>query len=630
MSVHCGLPLSVQNVHQWTMVLESAPFVGAPPQGALPHNPALTGLSLDDRPSTQTRFVYGTRTDHVSSKSVLADTVVSCVEAQRAPSPVVTALASPGQPQNLNYDYWHHALFEVYEAEHAHRVLAMLADGVRIGHSGATEVIVSPNWPSAFDHGAKVSEVVSKDLEMGHLHGPFTNPPYQAYIVSPLGAIKKKDSEKIRLIHDLSYPARGSVNSSIDPSEFSLKYASIDDAVAFCNNFSDNPPFMAKLDLQDAFKLIRIHPEDWHLMGFSWPDGGGSTQFYFSKVLSFGLRSAPALFDVFASALLQFMMSNGAPSTIVRYVDDFLIIAPDAVSCRDGLTIMLETCAHAGFPVQPSKVTSPATEVKFLGISIDSVARTLSIDKDRLDEVIDLVNQLLALRSVTKRRLLSVIGKLAFASRVVRTGRAFLGRLIDATKTTEYLHYSVKLTRPVKADLRWWRDSVRSHNGVSMIPHPWADHSALNVFTDASDLGMGGYFHPDWFYSPYLASLAPARGYSINWRELYAAVSALATWGPQLAGKNVYFHIDNQAVVAVLKKHYSPAPHIMALVRTWCLLIVRYDVNPRPIYIPTDDNVDADDLSRMKIASFQDRRPTASPHPTWPLLLPFSDQDDPI
>ena len=190
------------------------------------------------------------------------------------PSLVPIVLGNPGQPPSLKVDYWRHALFTVYEASHAHRVLDMLVEGVRIGRPEATEVIVSPNWPSAIEHGTKVSEVVSTDLRMGRLHGPFSNPPYQAYIISPLGAIKKKDSEKIRLIHDLSYPAKGSVNALIDPTEFSLKYASIDDAVAHCNNFSDHPPFLAKLDLQDAFKFIRIHPEDWHLMGFSWPDGG--------------------------------------------------------------------------------------------------------------------------------------------------------------------------------------------------------------------------------------------------------------------------------------------------------------------------------------------------------------------
>ena len=134
---------------------------------------------------------------------------------------------------------------------------------------------------------------------------------------------------------------------------------------------------------------------------------------------------------------------------------------------------------------------------------------------------------------------------------------------------------------------------------------------------------MGGYFHPEWFTSPYLASLSRATSLSINWRELYAAVTALATWGPQLAGQNVYFHIDNQAVVAALNKHYSPAPHMMALVRHWCLLLVQYDINPRPVYIPTDVNTDADDLSRLQVPRFRQRRTSASPTPTWPTLIPY-------
>ena len=514
-------------------------------------------------------------------------------------------------------------LYEVYEPAEALRIFTMLVEGVRIGRPGAARVIVSPNWPSAFEHGAKVEDIITMDLSQGRLHGPFTSPPYQAYIVSPLGAFKKRDSEKIRVIHDLSFPALGSVNSMIDPTEFSLKYASIDDAVAFCNNFQNSPPFMSKLDLQDAFKFIPIHPDDWHLMGFSWPDGGGSTNIYFSKVLSFGLRSAPALFDVFASALLQFMFKSGAPTSVVRYVDDFLLVAPDASSCQQGLNIMLDTCHSSGFSVQPSKVTAPANEVKFLGITINTVSRTLFIDRDRLDEVVRLVNELLALRSVSKRRLLSVIGKLAFASRVVRIGRAFLGRLIEATKTVKYLHFSVKLTRAVKADLEWWRDCVASHNGVSMMPPPWCDLTALDVYTDASDLGMGCFMYPEWFSSPYISSLAPAKAYSINWRELYAAVTALATWGPRMAGCNVYFHIDNQAVVAILRKHYSPAPHMMALLRSWCLMLVQYDVTIRPIYIPTDVNIDADDLSRLQVSRFRDRHPSALPYPTWPTLLPI-------
>ena len=455
------------------MELKIVPFEGAPPQGASPPRAAeKNSPEPASKVLTHQKFVSGSRTVPAGSESALAGTAASCAGALKAQNHVMTVPAKRGQPPHLRTDYWRHMLYEVYEPAEALRIFTMLVEGVRIGRPGAARVIVSPNWPSAFEHGAKVEDIITMDLSQGRLHGPFTSPPYQAYIVSPLGAFKKRDSEKIRVIHDLSFPALGSVNSMIDPTEFSLKYASIDDAVAFCNNFQNSPPFMSKLDLQDAFKFIPIHPDDWHLMGFSWPDGGGSTNIYFSKVLSFGLRSAPALFDVFASALLQFMFKSGAPTSVVRYVDDFLLVAPDASSCQQGLNIMLDTCHSSGFSVQPSKVTAPANEVKFLGITINTVSRTLFIDRDRLDEVVRLVNELLALRSVSKRRLLSVIGKLAFASRVVRIGRAFLGRLIEATKTVKYLHFSVKLTRAVKADLEWWRDCVASHNGVSMMPPP--------------------------------------------------------------------------------------------------------------------------------------------------------------
>ena len=61
----------------------------------------------------------------------------------------------------------------------------------------------------------------------------------------------------------------------------------------------------------------------------------------------------------------------------------------------------------------------------------------------------------------------------------------------------------------------------------------------------------------------------------------------------------------------------------MALIRVWCLLIVQHDINPRPVYISTHDNLDADDLSRLQLEAFRARRTNASPTPTWPSLPPF-------
>ena len=615
------MSIVVLSVPPLTMVPMNVPF-GVGTRGVAPPREP---VSPPKNALTPMKYALSSKMVPVASRSAQESMLACSAKATQGPcfAPPVPQ-RQVGQLAFLNVPYWAHNLPLVYEPSKAAVILEMLHQGVRIGRSAATDPCVSPNWPSAVEHRVKVGEVIQNDLELGRLHGPFRDLPYKACIVSPLGAFLKKNSDKVRVIHDLSYPAVGSVNSLIDPTQFSLKYSSVEDAVEICNRYPDASPFLAKLDLQDAFKMIAIHPDDWHLMGFTWPDPAGRNQYFFSRVLSFGLRSAPALFDIFASALTNFMIYSGVTHHIVRYVDDFLIVAPTYASCKANLDLMLQVCRLAGFPVQPSKVTDPGTMVKFLGITINSVERTLSIDPERLQEVKSLTASCLSTRSITKRQLLSLIGKLAFAARVVFTGRAFLGRLIEASKSTPYLHYSIRLDPAARADLQWWHDCVESHNGVAMFHPPWDEATTLHVFTDASNTAVAGYFHPDWFATTFSGSMAGAASMSINWRELYAVLTALATWGPRLSGRNVKFHIDNQSVVAALTKLYSPVPTFMALIRDWASLIVRYSVNPLPIYIPTGDNVDADDLSRMRINSFLERQPQASATSTWPTLIKFS------
>ena len=130
--------------------------------------------------------------------------------------------------------------------------------------------------------------------------------------------------------------------------------------------------------------------------------------FYFSKVLNFGLRSAPALFDRFAEALRAFMIYEGVTVNLDRYVDDFLVIAESEATCKANLSKMLEVCGKSGFAVQPAKVTCPAR-----------------ISEDTVSEIKNILAEWRTKTTGTKRGLLSLVGKLAFAARVVRSGRAF-------------------------------------------------------------------------------------------------------------------------------------------------------------------------------------------------------------
>lgn len=525
--------------------------------------------------------------------------------------------------QALNEEYWQDTVLQIYDPEKALDIMKKLKDGVSIGRDPADHITESPNWPSATEFAPQITKVLEADLAHGRILGPFDSPPFKNYIVSPLGAFLKRDGVKARVIHDLSYPASDSVNGLIDPEEFSLSYASIDDAAELCKKFS-SPPFLAKLDLKDAYKHVPVRSSDWHMLGFRWPDSHGNQKYYFYKTLNFGLRSAPALFDIFASSLCDFMVYEGASRQMIRYVDDFLTVGADEGECGRNLEIMLTTCERAGFQVQRSKVASPCQVVEFLGIIIDTQRKELRISEERMTEIRSLLDQWLNRKVASKRQVLKIIGKLAFAARVVRSGRAFISRLIHLAKKVKHLHHKVRISTSARADLQWWHSCLSSHNGVAMYEEDWSAANITHCYSDASDYGFGSYYGTSWIAMKYSGHLERLKEFSINWREMHAACKALVTWGPLFAGKHVVFHIDNMAVCGILNKLYTPSAEIMELVRTWCYVVERFRLKICVVYISTHQNVIADALSRGRLEEAKGIPPHINER-FWPERIEFFD-----
>ena len=510
----------------------------------------------------------------------------------------------------------------VYSPAQANELLHSLVNGVAIGRPPATDNISSPNWPSANQLKSQVDEVILNDLALGRLYGPFSEPPFTKSIISPLGAFLKRDNVKIRLIHDLSFPHGRSVNSAIDPEAFSLQYSSIDSAVEACGRIDS--PTMAKIDLKDAYKFIGVRPADWHLLGMTWDLPGLGPRTLYSRVLSFGLRSAPALFDRFASALELFMKHEGVTAEVIRYVDDFLMVSPSQELASRDLQTMINVARSAGFIIQNDKVTHPTRALQFLGIFIDLDRQVLCISDERVSEIKALLAEWTNVKSASKRKLLRLVGKLAFAARVVRTGRAFIGRLIGLSKSVRPLHHHVRLSPAARHDIDWWRRCLDTHNGVTTIRVDWDNENTFDVFSDASGTGFGAVMGSEWFAMTYTGAMAPLLEHSINWRELHVAVRALATWGPKLAGKSVTFHIDNSAAGCIIARLYTPIPELMELVRQWALLVELHSVTYRIKYIATQDNVLADLLSRGELTKFASLHGPPS-HRVWPSPIEYFD-----
>jgi len=252
---------------------------------------------------------------------------------------------------------------------------------------------------------------------------------------------------------------------------------------------------LSKIDLKNAFRLIPVRPADWNLLGICWRGA-----YYIDTYLPFGLRSAPSIFNCLASAIHWILQNNYNVHHILHYLDDFLTArAPGSLECQHNLDSMLYLCHRINDPIKPEKVVSPRTKLTSLGIVIDTTTMTASIDDDRKTAILDEL-QLFSLskkRKRTKRQLLSLIGKLSFACKVVPTGRIFLRRLIDLSMTVKHPHHRLPISVEAERDLAWWQDFLPSWSGTSFVLDThWTLSSEMQLFTDASGSnGWGAYWN---------------------------------------------------------------------------------------------------------------------------------------
>ena len=387
--------------------------------------------------------------------------------------------------------------------------------------------------------------------------------------------------------------------------------ATMDNAVDLISRFGTGA-ILAKVDLKAAFRMVPIHPDDRDLLGMQWQ---GS--FYLDTCLPFGLRSGPFLFNQFAEAL-HWILNNNYQVDAVHYLDNFLIVgAPGADQCASSVQLTLRVCESLGIPVAVDKLEGPATRISFLGIMLDSEAQILSLPQDKLEDILHRVHSWLGRRSATKRELLSLIGRLWFASKVVPASRLFLRRLIDLSTTVNRLHHHVQLSSEARADLAWWARFLPSWNGRAMFLDPeWISADSLHLFTDASGShGFGTNFDGSWCRGSWLPHQRLPH-HSIQWQVLFAILAAASTWHHKLAGRRVIFHCDNLAVVQAWSGQSSRDPALMVLLRELFFVPAQSNFTIQLVHVPGKHNVLADALSRDLMSKFFALAPQADPLPS--------------
>lgn len=502
------------------------------------------------------------------------------------------------------------SLLSGYRITETHFLVTGFKFGFKIPFQGSQSSYIADNLPSVRGLENILLEHVANELSCKRIAGPFLDPPLPNFRSSPLGLVPKKSSPgEYRMIHHLSFPDDLSVNDGIAQSHRTVKYQSIYDAIALIQHFGKGS-LMAKTDIAHAYKIIPIHPSNYNLLGFRVHN-----EYYYDKTLPFGLSYSCQLFERFSSALQWILEHKFQVQGCAHILDDFFFIGPpNSPACENALLSFYSLSRQISFPIKQEKTVYPTTILTFLGLELDSERMEVRLPDDKLLKLKLEVQSFLSRSKATLKELQSLIGSLNFACAVVAPGRPYLRRIIDLTVGLKKSWHRRSLNISAKADLEAWSIFLHHFNGRALIlPQLVESSTALNLFTDASDLGIGGVFGTRWFY---FALPHHFKAFSIAVREFLAIVVAVDIWHSLLSNRCIQFFSDNTAVVFVVNKLSSADKLMMNLMRRLMITVLKYNISFTASHISGIHNKAADLLSRLQVTEFQRKFPHMEPYPT--------------
>ncbi|XP_063312611.1 uncharacterized protein LOC134612189 [Pelobates fuscus] len=334
-------------------------------------------------------------------------------------------------------------------------LVEFLVSGFTAGfHTGIihmpTGVLECKNLQTAMADPDAIDRLIQKEVDQGFVIGPFDTPPFAVWRTNPIGLVTGKSSNKQRLILDLSAPhasATPSLNSLIPSEEFSLQYATIDNAIMAILSAGIGA-WLSKTDIVNAFKLLPIHPSLWHLHGVKWQE-----LYYFFMRLTSSSKSSPRIFDLFAETLCWILLNTCRCPTIIHYLDDFLSIESNLLP-PSSLQATTRLFTQLGVPISPTKREGPDTVINFLGVVLDSVHMQASLPREKIDGILAAIDFYLTEQSCSKKELQSLLGSLNFAMKMIPQGRAFISRLLSLFPRFQTDSSRIRLDVHATADLR--------------------------------------------------------------------------------------------------------------------------------------------------------------------------------
>ena len=176
----------------------------------------------------------------------------------------------------------------------------------------------------------------------------------------------------------MSYPQRSSVNDGIASEHSTVSYARIDDAIKLIKQ-AGRGCFLAKTDIQNAFRIIPTRPADYNLLGMCWRG-----KYYYDRCMPVGCASSCRTFKIFSSAIEWIAKNHLHIQFMIHLLDDFLLVSPTFNTCQEQLENLLALCNYLGIPMAPDKTVGPSRVLSFAGIELDSTCMEARLTQNKL------------------------------------------------------------------------------------------------------------------------------------------------------------------------------------------------------------------------------------------------------
>ena len=189
-------------------------------------------------------------------------------------------------------------------------------------------------------------------------------------------------------------------------------------------NYGPNT-LLAKVDIKNSFQLIPVHPGDRHLLAMQWKN-----QIY--------IDTAVCLLDCTQNQNYSTKWLTCSPglelrkeyNCILHNLDDFLIVTPPhSPLCQHSPEKLTRLCDTLGIQMASEKVEGPTSFLSIFRITLDTHRMEIHLPQDKLTRIQEMLSCWLNKKKTSKRKILSLVGLLQHAMKVVRCGHTFASRM---------------------------------------------------------------------------------------------------------------------------------------------------------------------------------------------------------